>query len=103
MSLMSVKELLIAGKAIIEDKDNWAQGYYAYNEAGDMLEPLEEGAICFCSIGALWKADGGYSDKVVEAEQILSSFSKRHFIVDQNDEGTHEEVMAIWDKAIASA
>lgn len=103
MNFMTVKELLIAGKAIIENKDNWAQGYYAYNGDGDMVDPMSPNATCFCSVGALWKADGEYSDNVTAAERILSSHSYQNFIVDQNDSSTHEEVMAVWDKAIASA
>ena len=101
--MLSVKELLVEGKKIIADKEKWAQGYYAYDAQGDMRDPMDGDAVCFCSIGALWKANGSYEGEVIrEAERVLSANSKKYFIVDQNDEGTHEEVMAVWDKAIAA-
>lgn len=103
---MKVKELLVKAKGLIENPETWTQGYYAHDKDGNMCEALDEEATCFCSIGALFKANGGYYDEdgvISKAEDILNSLADRHFIVDHNDSNTHENVMALWDRAITKA
>lgn len=101
---LTVKELLVAAKEIISDESKWAQGYYAYDAEGNFAEPCDQSATCFCSLGALWKVSGGISGEVFdEAHLALCENSMEFSIVHQNDEGTHEELMAVWEKTISEA
>lgn len=102
---MTVKAFLVKAKGFIDTPETWTQGYYAHDKDGNMCEAFDEEATCFCSVGALYKANGGYypSDEFNEAEKILNSLADRHFIVDHNDSNTHENVMDLWDRAIKQA
>lgn len=103
----SVLELLVEAKALIEDESKWARGYYARGKNGELREPTEDGATCFCSIGALMKVLNGYdypeSLQIDRAERVLNKcVGGNGSIIGFNDDrsNSHEDVMAVWDKAI---
>lgn len=128
---MLTSEYLIAAKAVISNPDNWTKGYYAMtrpirdvNERNldDYLEVGDPKAVCFCSMGALAKVAYGVSgsewsyDKEIMAvfDQVTTilgetagpaSLTGVNDVVAFNDrrETTHEDVMALFDRAIASA
>lgn len=110
---MSIKEILIKARAVIEDPANWMQGSWS-----------NEDATCFCAMGAIGKAIGfNHSDdfffKGVEVtthpahkalcDQIdLPALSKELGSVPRtfaayNDKFRHEDVLAVFDRAIAQA
>lgn len=102
---MKVSERMIAAKAIITDPLKWTQGYYARDNAGEITEAETTEAVCFCSIGALHRVGefNWHSEDTDPAEVYLNGATDNNWIVEYNDTHTHEEVMQVWDKAIAEA
>ncbi|KQS84277.1 hypothetical protein [Rhizobium sp. Leaf383] len=94
-------EILTQAQNLIRDPNHWTQGAYARNEHGHSLMIDDDGVTCFCSLGALRKAANsdlyppGFSYLQAAARQLDDSPN----LVDFNDEHTHAEVMALWDKA----
>lgn len=102
---MKVSERMIAAKAIITDPLKWTQGYYARDNEGEITEANMTEAVCFCSIGALHRVGGFnlFSATIDPAEDYLNGATDTRWIVEYNDSHAHEEVMQVWDKAIAMA
>jgi hypothetical protein len=96
------KQLLVSAKALIEDPTRWIK-HSSIREV--------DGHECFCSSGALERAAivagvSRYSSTRQNAAQALQNASPgpfKNFVV-FNDHFTteHEDVMAMFDRAIAS-
>lgn len=102
---MTIAEILEAAKAKIANPENWTQGYYAKDENGDELLGNEPDAVCFCGYGAIEAVtDTVHMGKgwPKEAEDALDAAAGKNFPC-FNDERTHAEVLAVFDKAIAAA
>lgn len=108
-----VTKLLTEAKLLISDKVNWAQGVYAKNEKGLTVDNMDDEATCFCSLGALHRAAvTGIVNHFIERDAI----NTLHEVIPVRPEGwrsiaayndgagrTHEEVMKVFDDAIALA
>lgn len=94
-------------RALITDPANWTQGEYAKDRQGDKCDPMSSKAICFCALGAIQKAGQLESDDNLPADWLEHSISKiKPQIISVNrfnDNHTHEEVLAVFDAAIAAA
>jgi len=116
MSDLSEIEILQKAQELIRDPEHWTQGAYARTAKDREVGFLEQPACKFCSIGAVAKVIGdksyddyGNSDlwlRVsraaswldVAAQEAAFSIAKK-----LNDNGTHEDVMAMFDRAIVAA
>lgn len=95
--MQTVKEILVAARAIIADEENWTQGAYAKDKDGTSIGANYSSAVCFCSIGAIYKI----TISPFDAMKVLRNHMEDS-IIKFNDEHTHKEVLAAWDEAIAS-
>lgn len=95
------KQLLIEGRALISDPAKWTQHFFAKNTYGFCVDENSEDAVCFCSWGALSHVQGHFVDDDASAFSILKQ-AMGDTVANFNDTHTHEEVLAAWDKAIAS-
>lgn len=92
----STKEVLIEARKLITDPNDWHQG--AYTCDGRM-----------CSLAAIWTAMGMTInealrlDSSVPAERALEEAMGGAFVGHFNDERTHDQVLAAFDRAIAAA
>jgi len=93
-------ELLINARKLIENPECWTQGVFACDEDGFVTD-IEEG-VCFCSMGAIIRADGGLGN-----ESYIAAFGAMQSVIGNstsisrfNDTHTHAEVLAMFDKAI---
>lgn len=107
---MKVSELLIKSKALIADPANWTQYHYARNKFGGDVEVADEAAVCFCSIGAIFRAEGETPDDEydsnTQSEAIVAladAMDMNGCVAMFNDQNTHERVMEKWDLAIKNA
>lgn len=106
---MNTVEILQAAKAKIADPKNWTQDFYAKDEEGNNIHGNEPRATCFCSLGALESVvgishmRGGWQSKFVKPLDAAAKARGFSNIAYCNDGSTHEEVMAVWDKAIELA
>lgn len=100
----TVKELLIEARKLIEKPENWTQGTFARDKNQKEVGSWESGAVCFCTIGALKHAfqEGVGGDIYYEAYDALYNSIDRMNVPKYNDSHTHEEVLAMFDRAIAS-
>ena len=99
--------VLIAARAKIEDPKNWTKGTPARDSHGRKTLATNPDACMFCMIGALDSAIGslGSESAFMDAADALLPFIPNGWgIPDYNDhESTdHADVLAIFDKAIAS-
>lgn len=104
---MNAKEILIAAKAKIATPETWTQGTFARDARGGVTYEADPAAVCWCSLGALSLVSQNASGKLyLRAHgELYQSFEAAGFqsISKGNDWLSHPEVMACWDKAIASA
>jgi hypothetical protein len=103
---MSTKEILIKARAIISDEKNWTQGVKARDVEGNAVSSSTPTAVCFCSIGAVERA-GAFSHAATRYYALrylarASCDSGYPRISDFNDNSSHAEVLAMFDKAIAN-
>jgi hypothetical protein len=93
--MSSVKENLIAARALIDTPEKWIKGTFS-NDNG-----------CFCALGAVDKAlglpmgdDGGKTEQALY--EALPPFVSG--VADFNDAPTtfHADIMALFDRAIAA-
>ena len=99
---MQLAEILTAGREVIADPKNWTKGWFARAKDGTQVFPDDPKATCFCSVGALSKVADGISARG-RAISFLNQVAAPNGIVHFNDGKTHDEVLAMWDKAIALA
>ena len=97
---MKTSEILIAAKALIDEPGKWTQGTYARNSDMEEVDSYSEDAVCFCSIGAIYRI----TPHIVSREGIgyLRSAMGPSVVV-FNDTHPHAEVMQMWDRAIELA
>lgn len=112
---MNTKEILIEARNIISDEKNWTQGAEAREQNGDPVSPRCPWAVCFCSIGAVHRAaikivNNGFGVYSLDTSRLrtgavgaLAKELKCYTHIDQfNDASTHQEVLALFDRAIAN-
>lgn len=95
--MASIRENLIAAKALITDPTNWTKGKYI------------DGEGCMCAAGAIRSATG---EKLGQTESYLDNLVRREFhgdfgfvtIEEFNDDRltTHPDIMALFDRGIAA-
>ncbi len=100
---MDARQVLVAARALIADEANWGQGAAIRNK---------NGRHAYCSIGAICVASGadyvtGYCNidtmsAMHRAIDGLAAALPHDAITDFNDTHTHAEVLAAFDRAIAS-
>lgn len=111
---MKTSEFLIKAKSLIADPKHWTQEHYARDNEGNICYWDDSGAVCFCSVGALYETSGythqGSRNGIHPVDPLLT---RAYTYLDDaigytsiplfNDKHTHEQVMQMWDKAIAQA
>lgn len=90
-------EILRAAKRLIENPERWTQNAPARHATGEPCGSYSVYAVCWCAIGAIYKASAG-SDAV---EAAIAAMPKG--FVDDNDTLGHAKTMANFDIGIANA
>jgi len=105
---------LLAARALITDPANWTQEAYARNVRGDSVLPLDPDAKCFCTMGAMYRANGingtdqhvpgrGFLNKAVRALQLDKPNLVATGPIDLNDHTDHATALEMFDVAIVLA
>lgn len=99
---MNTVEVLEAARKKIEKPRCWTKCQQACDRKGRLTGAFDEDAARWCGFGALWCVANSYHDTLSE-ELALSKACGGHF-PNWNDapERTHDEVLAVFDKAIAA-
>lgn len=101
---MNTLQILIEARKLIEKPKNWTRVYYALDDEGELVEPRESRATCFCMLGAIAKVSGGPAFLIdfTPAAQLLRSAAGRP-VVEFNDTAPHDEILLAYDRAIEAA
>lgn len=99
--MKTTKEILIAGRALIANPENWIQQEFARDKNGMRVEEDHPEAVCFCSWGAVCRVVGHFIDRD-SAPMVYLKESMGGSVPHFNDTHTHAEVLAAWDTAIAN-
>lgn len=98
-------ELLQRVRKRIRDPKRWTQNAIARNYSGAPVWPENQSAVCWCVVGAIVREvyesgerDWYTADKI--ADILHHNQMRRSSLIDFNDSHTHEEVLAIIDRAI---
>lgn len=110
--MKTTKQTLEAARALIADKAHWTQREPARNDKGEPVSPHNPDAVAFCSVGALIKVTGRAMNAPITREfypeyyaglTALTLSIHKHSVTGFNDSHKHEEVLQLFDKAIANA
>lgn len=109
-------ETLRKAREIIADPAHWTKGYFAKDAEGRDVEPLALCATCFCSAGAILKAQGRTTyqlerdempkaalvelAKTVKPDGDFAQDAWATTIYRFNDHHTHAEVLDVFDRTI---
>ncbi len=97
----TTKEILTEARSLITDPDNWTQGSYAKDAEGVAVSIWSNKATCWCALGALYSFnEDALLDIPADTLNTLRPHILSQGIVTFNDNHTHEEVLAAFDKAI---
>lgn len=99
--------ILRHAKALISDKEHWIKDEFATNAEGEVVPMYDNRACNFCAVGANRKAAGFERSEISRpylamATNLMTLGASSH-IAKFNDAATHEEVMELFDVAIAWA
>jgi hypothetical protein len=94
----SALDVLVAARALIEKPENWTQGAAAQDSKGRRVHPHHPEACRWCALGALTRA----GDRAQDGYRLLRAATGARSIIELNDDGTHPNILAAFDRAIAA-
>ena len=119
--MQTILELLIEARDRISDPSRWCQNTHARGASGEGVAPQSTEAVSWCSVGALYASvpertqpgfflfPGDAADaRIDRAKRVLQAaigkaaldYTYGYTVTRFNDSHSHEEIMAVWDKAI---
>lgn len=106
-NMSPIVRTLTHAKALIKDRRHWIKDNFATDSKGSVVSPWAERAANFCAIGANRKAAGFWnseaSRKYLAIATMIMTLGEHSHPARFNDYATHEEVMELFDVAIAWA
>lgn len=104
---MTPKEILEKARALITDPKHWTRGKFARDTCGSSVSVDSSTATCFCTVGAVYRVSASVTVGHHEALDLLANELDQlgrpsRSIPTFNDSSTHEQVLALFDRAIAS-
>lgn len=108
----STVEILRAAKERISDPSKWCRVFHARDASNNGADPTSDKACRWCARGALLAECGINSSATaneaerrlyVPADELLRRAAGPQPVINLNDGGQHDAVMALYDKAIALA
>lgn len=103
---MTVLEVLVKARERISDPEKWTQGAFGRDPEGEARGIGDNGACRWCAAGAIYMNDGDLEldgaiaalERLVEAPPPTAMDGPLAYF---NDTSTHEEVLTLFDRAIA--
>lgn len=103
--MSGLADILDRAADLISPKGAWTnKGYYAFNAAGETVEPEDPEAVCWCLAGAIDRVAAD-REQAREARDLVRTVlpKGRTFIPLFNDNGTQKKVVAKLREAAAKA
>lgn len=118
---MKTVEVLKAARELISSPEHWIKGVLALPfdgvaDEGEELDVMDPKSTCFCSLGALYRANGknsiysgwrdtralpGYNELALAVSEIAATSEIADF--NDDDETEHADVLRMFDLAIGIA
>ncbi len=101
--------LLIAARELIASPDTWTQNEFARDVDGRPVEPTDPAAVRFDAQGAIYRLRAEMEEDVAALQRLAVAMGAEPTrlcgmdVSGFNDRHTHAEVLAAFDRAIASA
>lgn len=104
IDIVRAKTTLEAALELIKDKARWSQRAFARRKDGFPIDANAERACAWCALGAVQRASGCDYVPIDELEILDDEAAKmgKRTIVALNDEGTHDDVVEVFKRAIAA-
>lgn len=96
---MTVKDNLIAARALIDTPEKWTRNAKARSASGIATLPRSSKAVCWCAYGALVKVCGKKEASDIAWDVFLGTGNLAGF--NDRPETTHADLMVYFDRAIA--
>ena len=97
-------DVLSAARELVAKEGGWTQRHYARGADGTYADFNHKKAVCFCTLGALYRVGLPEPSALNDAESLLLKAAGVENIVVWNDAPgrTQADVVALFDAAIAS-
>jgi hypothetical protein len=98
-------DVLKEARDLIAKDGGWTQRQYARGADGTYADFYNKKAVCFCTLGALYRVGLSEPKALNDAEHLLLKSAQVENIVVWNDapERTQAEVVALFDAALSKA
>ncbi len=93
---MTTLEVLVEARKLIALPEHWTQNVFARTLEGNPTATLSLGAVCWCSVGAIYKVSSCHNHGALAALKKVARTSLAKY----NDNHTHAEVLSMFDRAI---
>lgn len=104
---MKTVTILKRARKLLSNPKRWCQWRYGQTKEGWLVDPEAKAAYSFCAVGAIRRVakDAADDDATEAAKALLDRCVPGYSIIDYNDakKRKHEQVLAVFDKAIARA
>lgn len=101
---MTTKQVLIEARRLIEKPESRCTEHAAEDKYGHPVSVNSPDAVKFCIYGAIGRFVTNYDVPSFLFRILDSGYNSSNWgIVQFNDNATHEEVLALFDRAIAAA
>jgi hypothetical protein len=101
---VTVDDVVRGAPPLLENKKTWTRRTFARAANGSSVMPTNPDAVCWCAVGALYKAEFDLSDSrnvAFEAIAKLETFADWPLVCVNDIEG-RQAVVALFKKALAA-
>lgn len=98
---MSLRDTLIATRALVDTPDKWTKHHMARNSEGWIVPPNDKSATCFCLLGAISAATREWDEQDNAAIHLRAILKNSVSGFNDRPDTTHAMILELIDKAIA--
>jgi hypothetical protein len=91
--MSEVTEVLVASRELISNPNCWTKYTLARAADGSLAEPTDEAAVCWCAVGAIYKAANASDDLAEDAIEFLYKAGAWSPVGEWNDVSSHTTVI----------
>ena len=98
--VVTALEVLKAARELISRPEAWTQGVWARDASGEKVLSTSREAVCWCALGAVTRSACNALEQEVAFTELRQGTTGFGGIGDFNDQSSHGEVLALFDRAI---
>ena len=100
----STRDILKVMRKRLEAPERWAKGSFSLNAVGELVLPRSKDAICWCLLGAVYRdvPHAAWEPCVQALTDALPPEGRNLTWFNDEPGTTHADIMALFDRALAS-